>query len=154
MTGVVLMKRLLRQWSGVYRPALSELLRGKQDRAAAHSAGKADAERRGRELQRPATRRVSERALVAHAGRWSREDRSLANGEQPRPSVRQSRVPNTRAICSAQSRCWSMECWCAESDLKRGPCSTPHSRFTHSIGLVQNTELVIMASSPNGEGKL
>jgi len=55
----------LRQRAGVDQPSLSELVRGTQDSAHPYSAGKADAERTYRELQRPAARRVFKRQLVS-----------------------------------------------------------------------------------------
>lgn len=65
------------------------------DRAGAHSAGQADAERTGGEFSRTAARRMFEPELVSESIRRAAQDRGVASGVQRGASAQQLRIQNT-----------------------------------------------------------
>ncbi len=78
---------ILRQRAGTDQPAFSGVVRGTADRASTYSAGKADAERAGREFSRTAAGRVFVGELVSEPVRCAAEGRSVEDRVQRRASA-------------------------------------------------------------------
>ncbi len=78
--------------------ALSGVVPGKEDRAGAHRAGAADAERARGEFPREVARRMLERELVREFVRGARQDRSLEEGVQRRAPAQQFGVSSAEGV--------------------------------------------------------
>src|SRR5438552_9928336 len=82
----------LRQRAGADQPSFSGVVYRAEDRAGAHRAGTADAERTCGKFSRKVARRMLERQLVQEFVRGASEDRGLEEGVQRRTAAQQPGV--------------------------------------------------------------
>ncbi len=114
-----------------------------------HPAGKTDAERLYRELQRQVPRRVSERELVRLAQRCAAAHRAVAAVLQPGASALGAGLQNAGGVCSRSEKLRNH--WSGARDLKRRPLAPhPHPRYATSAGRTKTGESLIIPGLKTG----